>query len=126
MFGCFGVRFVSLFSKRKPNFQNGQKSRKNRTNMDIILSFLAKPVDKHGITLVHITYPPLGVEVFFEPRTLEKEVINSFHTLLANKASCTFGISDPGIPGYTAINTEIPHDPDLNMEPTDKIWVMMC
>ena len=27
--------------------------------MDIILSFLAKPVDKHGITLVHITYPPL-------------------------------------------------------------------
>ena len=27
--------------------------------MDIILSFLAKPVDKYGITLVHITYPPL-------------------------------------------------------------------
>ena len=25
--------------------------------MDIILSFLAKPVDKHGITLVHIIYP---------------------------------------------------------------------
>ena len=31
--------------------------------MDIILSFLAKPVDKHGITLVHITYPPLVAEV---------------------------------------------------------------
>ena len=29
--------------------------------MDIILSFLTKPVDKHGITLVHITYPPLGI-----------------------------------------------------------------
>ena len=59
MFDCFSVRFVSQFWKKKPNFQNGQKSRKNRTNMDIILSFLAKPVDKHGITLVHITYPPL-------------------------------------------------------------------
>ena len=28
--------------------------------MDIILSFLAKPVDKHGITSVHITYLPLN------------------------------------------------------------------
>ena len=28
--------------------------------MDIILSFLAKSVDKHSITLVHITYPPLS------------------------------------------------------------------
>ena len=27
--------------------------------MDIILSFLAKSVDKHSITLVHITYLPL-------------------------------------------------------------------
>ena len=25
--------------------------------MDIILSFLVKSLDKHGITLVHITYP---------------------------------------------------------------------
>ena len=47
----------SILEKR-PNFQNGQKSRKNGTNMDIILSFLAKSVDKHSITLVHITYPP--------------------------------------------------------------------
>ena len=61
MFDCCGVRFVSPFSKKKPNFQNGQKSRENRTNMDIILSFLAKPVDKHGITQVRITYPPLDV-----------------------------------------------------------------
>ena len=29
--------------------------------MDIILSFLAKPMDKHGITPVHITYLPLGI-----------------------------------------------------------------
>ena len=59
MFDCCVVRFVSPFSKKKSNFQNGQKSRENRTNMDIILSFLAKPVDKHGITLVYIPYPPL-------------------------------------------------------------------
>ena len=43
------------------NFLSGQKSRENKTNMDIIISFVAKPVDKHGITLVHITYPPLGI-----------------------------------------------------------------
>ena len=51
MFDCCVVRFVSPFSKKKSNFQNGQKSRENMTNVDIILSFLAKPVDKHGITL---------------------------------------------------------------------------
>ena len=28
--------------------------------MDIILLFLAKPLDKHGTTIVHITYPPLS------------------------------------------------------------------
>ena len=37
------------------------KSRENRTHMDIILLFLTKQLDKHGITLVHITYPPLNV-----------------------------------------------------------------
>ena len=37
--------------------------------MDIMLLFLAKPLDKHGIKLVHITYPPLDV--------LEKESINN-------------------------------------------------
>ena len=41
-------------------------------------------------------------------------MINSFHTLFAGKASCTFGVGDPG---NTAIKTEIVHDPDLNMEP---------
>ena len=29
--------------------------------MDIILLFLARPVDKHGITLVYITHPSLGI-----------------------------------------------------------------
>ena len=47
-----------------------KKQDKNRTNMDIILLFLAKPVDKHGITAVHITYPPL-VSLFIRP-TLHK------------------------------------------------------
>ena len=61
MFDCFGVRFVPHVRKT-PNFQNGQKSCANRTNMDIILSFLAKPVDKHGITLAHVTYPPLRIQ----------------------------------------------------------------
>ena len=63
MFDCCVVRFVSPFSTKKSNFQNGLKSRENRTNIDIILSFLAKPVDKHGITLVYITYPPLNFPV---------------------------------------------------------------
>ena len=66
---------------------------------------------------------PKGVKVFFQPRTLEKKVINSFHTLSADKASCIFGISEPG---STAIKTEIPHDPAKNMVPTDKIWVVIC
>ena len=54
---------MSSHFRKKSNFQNGQKSRENRTNIDIILSFLAKSVDKHGITLVHITYPPLGIHL---------------------------------------------------------------
>ena len=59
MLDCFGVRFVPpIFEKAKPS-----EWPKNRTNMDIILSFLAKPVDKHGITLLHITYPPLDFQL---------------------------------------------------------------
>ena len=34
------------------------------TNMDIIYSFLAKPLDKHGVTLVRITYPPVAIGHF--------------------------------------------------------------
>ena len=57
-----GVGSTPFYTGRvkKPYFQNGQKNpRENRTNKDIILLILAKPLDKHGITLVHITYPPL-------------------------------------------------------------------
>ena len=42
----------------KTNFQNGPQIRENWTNVNIILLFLGKPLDKYGITLVHITYPP--------------------------------------------------------------------
>ena len=51
---------MSPFSKKSQTFRSGQKSRETRTNMDIILSFLGKLLDKHDITLVHITYPSLG------------------------------------------------------------------
>ena len=51
---------LPIFEK-KPNLKNGKKSRESWTNMDIILLFLAKPLDKHGTTLVHITYPPLKI-----------------------------------------------------------------
>ena len=44
-----------------PNIQIGQNSQENRTNMDIILLILAKPLGKHGITHMHITYPPLWI-----------------------------------------------------------------
>ena len=60
MFDCFGVRFVLPFWKKSQTFKMAKKNWKNGTNVDIILSFLAKSVDKHSITLVHITYPPLG------------------------------------------------------------------
>ena len=41
--------------RKKLNFQNGQKSPGNKTNMDIILAFLAEPLDKHGTPPWHIT-----------------------------------------------------------------------
>ena len=61
MFDCFSVRLVPLFSI-KAKISKWPKKSGNRTNMDITLSFLAKSLDKHGITLVHITYPPLNDE----------------------------------------------------------------
>ena len=45
---CFSIRSV-------PPFTN--KSKENRTKLDIILLLLARPADKHGITLVHIANP---------------------------------------------------------------------
>ena len=53
---CSVVHYYSPLSK-KAKLSKWQKSRENRTNMDIILLFLAKPLDT---TLVYITYPPLG------------------------------------------------------------------
>ena len=58
MFDCFGV-MLSPYFRRKAKISKWPKKPGNRTNMDITLSFLAKSLDKHGITLVHITYPPL-------------------------------------------------------------------
>ena len=52
-------KVCSPIFEKKAKLSKWPKSRENRTNIDIILSFLAKPVDKHGTTLVHITYPPL-------------------------------------------------------------------
>ena len=68
---------LPIFEK-KSNFQSGQKSRENRTNMNIIISFEAKPVDNHGITLVHITYPPLGIYLpaFCKPQRVACNVNN--------------------------------------------------
>ena len=40
--------------------------------MDIILLLLARPLDKHRITLMHITYPPLDfADHFLAPSFLE-------------------------------------------------------
>ena len=55
MLNCLGVRFLSHFRK-EAKLSKWPKSWENRTSMDIISSFLAKPVNKHGtvcITLVH-------------------------------------------------------------------------
>ena len=51
MFDCFGVRFVLPFWK-KAKLSKWPKKPENGTNMDMILSFLAKSVDKHSITPV--------------------------------------------------------------------------
>ena len=60
LFDYSGVRFVPPFSK-KAKLSKWPKSREARTNINIILSVLTKPLDKHGITLVHIIYPSLYV-----------------------------------------------------------------
>ena len=58
LFDCFGV--LSLIFEKSQTFKVTKESGKIGTNMDIILLFLGKPLDKHGIALVHITYPPLA------------------------------------------------------------------
>ena len=57
MFDCCGVKVCLSIFEKKAKLSNDQKSLENRTNMDIILSFLAKPVDKHGIPWKFIFYP---------------------------------------------------------------------
>ena len=46
--------------------------------MDIVLSFLAKPLNKHGITLVNITYQPLG----FRPSIKLNDELGSIQKLI--------------------------------------------
>ena len=55
--------------------------------MDINLLFLAKPVDKHGIILAHIPYPPLATmaeAVFNFESHLEMKQLNLLLTYLIN------------------------------------------
>ena len=61
--------------------------------MDLILLFAAKRVDKHGITLVHITYPPLGITTRAERcvpcnNLVSKRCHRNFETLGANILIC--------------------------------------
>ena len=53
---CIGV--VSHFEKKNTNFQSGQNTLKIGQKCILLLN-LAKSLDKHGTTLVHVTYPPL-------------------------------------------------------------------
>ena len=45
LFDCFGARYVPHFGKSQ-TFKMAKKAGKNRTDMDIILLFLAKSLDK--------------------------------------------------------------------------------
>ena len=51
--------------------------------MDMISLVLAKPLDKHGITLVHVTYLPLNLLMTFVPQSLEEQKI--YKSLAAEK-----------------------------------------
>ena len=56
--------FGPPFSK-KAELSKWPKTWENRKNLDIILLILEKRLDKHGTTLVHITYPPLNSALIF-------------------------------------------------------------
>ena len=58
LFDCFVPPPPSIFEKSQI-FKMTPKVWENRANNGITLLFLSKPQDKHGITLVHITYPLL-------------------------------------------------------------------
>ena len=49
------MAYFHSVSKKGQSFKMGKNGR-NVANMDMILAFLAKPLHKHGTTLVHITY----------------------------------------------------------------------
>ena len=62
--------------------------------MDIILLFLAKPLDKHGTTLVHITYPPLiymGKNIQKIEEQLNSDFTSPCEWFIDNKLSVHFG-----------------------------------
>ena len=66
--------------------------------MDIILSFLAKSVDKHSITLVHITYPPLSNRNRNQSKMIksdEEMKNNGIHH--SNLSNATFANIFPGL-----------------------------
>ena len=70
--------------------------------MDIILSFLAKSVDKHGITLVHITYPPLETSNETTDIPRRNQVLESDNKVHANIVSViTFQERDNVFPKIT-------------------------
>ena len=71
---CFGETFVPTIFEKKLNFQNGQISCESRRNVLVILIFSTKPLDKHGITLVRMTYPPF--------RSLRKKHQEQWHGTL--------------------------------------------
>ena len=55
------VEGLSPHFPRKAKLSKLPKSLENMKNVDIILSFLAKALNKHGTTLLHITYSPMNM-----------------------------------------------------------------
>ena len=62
--------------------------------MDIILLFLAKLVDKHGTTLVRITYPPLNIQSDFR---ITRRCIFFGHIIILN----SLNIGDRALLSYS-------------------------
>ena len=58
--------------------------------MDIILLFFTKPLDKHGTTLVHITYPPLHAYTQKLKENFEEERPKAKPVLSQNSVWCVF------------------------------------
>ena len=92
MFDCFCMRFAAPFSEKKADLSEWKKNPgENGTNVDIILLILAKSLDKHGTTLVHITYPSLiSVLIFAMYLKIFTHVVgeNVFLQFIAVKIPC--------------------------------------